>query len=131
MNRQELRVELEWFCGCGSPEDAARALLKFMRLHPLYESYGEFKEILPDYGVRYLFLYALDSLTGWFEHGGTVGGQWLAPLGEEVKQALEAEEPTGFEELFADHCAHGFGFDDPEHDCLGYEREKKQGGGAG
>lgn len=129
MDRRELRVELEWFCGCGCPEKAARALLKFLRMHPLYESQDELQAIFPDTGFRYLFLYALDHIgeqrdfhNSWFEHGGSIGGQWLTPKGEAIRAALEAEEPTEFEELFADHCAHGFDSGDPDHDCMAYDR---------
>jgi len=117
MTRQELRVELEWFCGCGSPELAAATLLRILELHPLYEHRAEMDELIPDSGIEYLLLYHLDDrdLT---EHGGTVTGGWLTEKGEAVKAALNAEAGDSFEALFADHCVHGYDFDDDSHDCF-------------
>lgn len=118
MTREQLRVELNWFCGCGNPEDAAATLLKVLRMHPLYEHRSEFGEMVPGTGLQYLLLYLLGE-KGWFEHGGTIGGQWLTDRGEAVKAALEAEqEADGLEALFDAHCIHGFDFDDQEHDCM-------------
>lgn len=116
--RQELRVFLsQWFCGCGNPEDACAALLRLLRLHPLYDHRAEFKEWVPDDGIEYLLLYALDrhELT---EHGGSVGGAWLTPKGEAVRDALAREEGDGFEALLNNHCVHGYDFDDQAHDCM-------------
>lgn len=118
MTRPELRVFLgQWFCGCGSPEDAAAALLRLLRLHPLYENRDAFKEWITDTGIEYLLLYSLDhyELT---EHGGTVGGAWLTDKGEAVRKALAREEADNFEALFADHCACGYDLDDESHDCF-------------
>jgi hypothetical protein len=117
MTRPELRVELEWFCGCGSPDDAAAMLLKLLRLHPLYENRPAFEELIPDDGLQYLVLYQLSDrdLT---EHGGTCGGGWLTEKGEAVKGALEAEQEDGFDALFGDHCVHGFGDETLDHDCM-------------
>jgi hypothetical protein len=124
MTRPELRVELEWFCGCGSPEEAAATLLKVLRLHPLYENRPAFEELVPDTGLQYLLLYQLSDrdLT---EHGGTCGGGWLTEKGLAVRGALEAEEVDGFDALFGDHCVHGFGDETPDHDCMAlYEQER-------
>lgn len=117
MTREELRVFLDdIFCGCGSPEDAAAALLKLLRLHSLYEHRTEFEAWIPDKGVQYLLLYQLDR-DGLTEHGGSVGGAWLTAKGTEIRDALAREEADGFEELDADHCAHGYALDDSSHDC--------------
>jgi hypothetical protein len=116
--RQDLRRWLgDHFCGCGSPESAAGALLRLLRLHPLYEHRKEFEEWISDVGVEGLLLYALDrdDLT---EHGGAVGGAWLTTQGEDLRAALECEEGDGFEALFEQHCIHGFNIDDQTHDCM-------------
>jgi hypothetical protein len=118
VTRQELRVYLKsWFCGCGNLEDAAATLLRLLRLHPLYHGWGELAAWIPDDGVRYLLLYALDrdELT---EHGYVVTGAWLTEKGEAVKAALEAEEPDGFLDLFEQSCVHGFDITDTDHDCM-------------
>jgi hypothetical protein len=107
MTRAELRVELDWFCGCGEPAAAAAALLRLLRLHPLYDHREEIGEWLPDTGVEMLLLYHLAArdLT---EHGGTVGGAWLTEKGEQVRDALAAEEGDEFGWLFVGpYCIHG------------------------
>lgn len=118
INRQALRRFLDgWFCGCGNPEDAAAALLRLLRLHPLYEHRPKFEAWLPDDGLQYLLLYMLDrfELT---EHGGSVGGAWLTPKGEAVRNALAREEGDDFEALLDEHCIHGFDIGDESHDCM-------------
>lgn len=120
MTRQDLRVFLqEWFCGCGSPQDACRALLNLLRLHPLYEHYDELEAFLPDDGVQYLMLYTLDhfELT---EHGGNVGGAWLTNKGKAVLVALERETGDEFEALTESCCIHGYSVEDGDepHDCF-------------
>lgn len=123
MTRQELRVALdEWFCGCGCPEDAAGALLRLLRLHPLYEHYDELRAWVPDLGVQYLLLYQLDRLE-LTEHGGSVGGAWLTDKGTEVRDALAREQADTFEALLAQHCIHGFDIDDDSHDCAAADSE--------
>lgn len=118
LTREGLRMVLdEWFCGCGNPEDAAGALLRLLRLHPLYEHHDEFDEWITDGGVAMLLLYQLDRLE-LTEHGGSVGGGWLTEKGTAVRDALAREEVDGFEALFADHCVHGFDIDDQDHDCM-------------
>jgi hypothetical protein len=118
-SRPELRRFFgDWFCGCGSPEDAAGALLKLLRLHPGYEHQRELDEWLPDAGVRYLLLYQLDraELT---EHGGSVGGAWLTDRGKALRAGLEQEGTDDFEALFEQHCIHGYDVGDGEHNCVG------------
>lgn len=122
MTRPELRIFLDasfLACGCGAPEQACRALLRLLRLHPLFDHRDEIEAWIPDSGVEYLLLYALDKwdLT---EHGGTVGGAWLTDNGKAVLAALEAEETDGFHALCETHCIHGFGAEVPEfdHDCM-------------
>lgn len=119
VTRQELRVFLseDWpLCGCGSPPLAAGALLRLLRLHPLFDHRDEFEEWVPDDGLQYLLLYGLASaeLT---EHGSTVDAGWLTEKGAGVRDALSAEEGDRYESLFADHCVHGYDVGDPNHSC--------------
>ena len=125
MTRQELRVFFQkWFCGCGQPEDAAAALLRLLRLHPLHraEARREFEAWIPDEGVQYLLLYQLDHLD-LTEHGGTVSGGWLSAEGDRVLEALVREEADGFKAACAACCIHGYAIgidpDDPvePHTC--------------
>jgi len=132
MTRPELRVALDWFCGCGNPEDAAKTLLDILDMHPLYQGREKFEKLVPDDGLQYVLLYALDHITekrpareGWFEHGRGIGGQWLTPEGERVRDALRREYELGPDEhddyfmaLFSEHCVHGYDFDDQSHDCM-------------
>lgn len=120
MTLQQLRMALdEWFCGCGSPEDAAGALLRLLGLHPLHDHRAEFKEYVPDDGIEMLLLYMLDRLE-LTEHGGTVGGAWLTAKGEAVRDALAREEADEFERLSESNCIHGYSIDNDEgeHDCM-------------
>lgn len=119
MDRPALRRFLdEWpFCGCGNPENAAKALLRLLCLHPLYEHGADLDTWIPDDGVQYLLLYALDG-AGLTEHGGVIRGAWLTPKGEAVRDALAAEQVDGFEALCDGHCIHGYDFDDESHTCV-------------
>ena len=118
MTRQELRVFLsEWTCcGCGLPETAWARLCDILALHPLYDHLGEIDALIPDDGVRYLLLYALDhfDLT---EHGGSVGGAWLTVKGAAVLEALQREAADGFEALTVMHCMHGYAVEDELDQC--------------
>lgn len=123
---EQLAVELDWFCGCGNPEAAAKTLLDLLDLFPLYSNREAFEAMVPTNGLQYLLLYALDSLGAkgvngrpdwWMEHGGGIGGSWLAPRGEAIREALRREwESDKFESLFDDRCVHGYLFDS-DHDC--------------
>jgi hypothetical protein len=122
MTRSELRVELQgWFCGCGSRGAAAASLLKVLRLHDDFHAkraewpWATLAPLVPDEGLRWLLLYTLDS-RGYTEHGTSVRGAFLLPLGKALRDALAAEEGDEFEALFGDHCAHGIDIDD---DCAG------------
>lgn len=118
MTRQELRVFLQdWFCGCGSPEDACAALLRLLDLHPLYQHREELEAWIPDNGIRMLVLYHLDRLD-LTEHGGTVEGAWLTADGTRVRDALRAEAADGFEALNEMSCAHGYDIEDASHVCM-------------
>jgi hypothetical protein len=120
-SRRKLRLFLQdKFCGCGMPEAAAAALLRLLRLHPLHSNREKFEEWISDDGIEYLLLYQLDAwkLT---THGGSVGGAWLEPLGEEIRDALAVEEADGFESLLKMHCVHGFDVEDASHDCMAAE----------
>lgn len=120
MTRQELRVFLDgWFCGCGSPDEAARFLRDLLALHPLYDHRAEFVALVPDEGLQYLLLYTLDHFD-LAEHGGSIGGQWLTDKGTAVLAALNREAEDGFEALNAEACMHGYGVDtelDQCHEC--------------
>lgn len=100
------------FCGCGNPEivltrirDVLRAIAnrsaawRGMPIMPLSNEsdHSEYakeqlaKTLGPDQALEYLMLYVLDAadLT---EHGGSVGGSWLTPKGEELLAFLESHE---------------------------------------
>lgn len=119
MDRPALRRFLaEWpFCGCGCPDSAAGALLRLLRLDPMYAHRREFEAWIGDYGVQYLLLYALDG-KGLTEHGSGITSAWLTDKGTAVRDALAREESDGFEALFADHCVHGYDSGDEKHDCM-------------
>lgn len=117
MNRQELRVFLqEWWCGCGSPEEASARLRDVLALHPLYEHRAEIDALIPDSGFQYLILYTLDhfDLT---EHGGTVGGGWLTDKGKAVLEALNREAASNYEALSENACMHGYAVETELMDC--------------
>lgn len=118
MDRRDVRIFFDQhFCGCGSPEAAAAAVLRLLRLHPLYEHRADFEAWIADEGIEYFLLYWLDrnELT---EHGTSVGGAWLTDRGKALLDALAREEADGFEALFAQHCIHGYDVDDREHKCI-------------
>lgn len=118
--RVRLRVDVldRWeFCGCGQPEAGAAALLRLLRLHPLYEHGDELRTWIPDDGVRFLLLCAVDRL-GLTEHGGSIEGGWLTDEGRATLDALAVEEADQFDALMAGHCVHGHDFDDHDHDCM-------------
>lgn len=118
MTRQELRVFLsEWFCGCGSPDAACRALRDLLAVHDLEDDrYDAMVKLLPDEGLRYLTLYTLDhfDLT---EHGGSVGGAWLTDKGRMVLAALNAEAGDDFAALSESCCIHGYSVEGDEFEC--------------
>jgi hypothetical protein len=122
MTREQLRVELDFFCGCGDPEAAARALLAILDLHPLYGHHKDFWEGLfgHDGGMGYLVLYFIDSL-GLTEHGGSIGGAWLTAKGEALRDALRREQQLDdFESLWPDMgpCIHGYDVEgENTHNC--------------
>ena len=114
MTRQELSVFLKtWFCGCGLPEAAARALRDLLALHPLYENRESFERMIPDSGLQYLVLYMLAHLD-LTEHGGSCGGGWLTEKGKAVLDALNREAADGFEALMSQRCMHGYAVDGDE-----------------
>jgi len=118
MTREQLRVVLsEWFCGCGSPEAACGALLRLLSFHPMYEHWRNAQAWVGNEGLLYLLLYQLDRLE-LTEHGGSVGGAWLTPKGEAVRDALAREQADGFETLNGEYCVHGYDISDGSHDCM-------------
>jgi hypothetical protein len=123
MDRPGLRRFLrDWFCGCGSPSEACATLLKLLRLHPLYESRGEIRAMLPDVGMRMLVLYTLDEF-GLTEHGSNIESAWLTGKGAGVRAALAAEEADDFAELLGEHCWCGFDTHVQDHDCTAWIKE--------
>ena len=76
------------FCGCGCPGDAYDLVRNILQLCPLYDNWetgtsnsAKVQEILGGIdGTFYLVLYAIDSLD-LIEHGGSIGGSWLAEKG--------------------------------------------------
>lgn len=131
MSVEQLAVELDWFCGCGNPEDAAESLMEFLDLFPLYENQDGFRIWMPTgWGQRYLFLYLIDAQTEWMEHGGSIGGSWLTDRGKATHQALRREhERDGFESLFDMRCVHGYLTTDLEHDCSAAHTDTSRDGG--
>lgn len=131
MTRIELRVFLDsFFCGCGMPNAACGALLRFLSLHERSDDSWERQrkerdQWIPDDGLQMLVLYLIDSL-GLLEHGGSVGGSWLTDKGAAVLARLREEQADDFEALLADHCVHGYGVEDDiangTHDCAAFEK---------
>jgi hypothetical protein len=123
MSRQELSRFLDWYCGCGAPWEAAAALLRLLRLHPLYEHRTEFDAWIRDDGVQYWLLYHLDHL-GLTEHGTNVNGAWLTKKGEQVRDALGAIDDLETW-LSGTFCSHGYRIldennepDEYDHKCV-------------
>jgi hypothetical protein len=78
------------FCGCGQPDAAWNAVLtELKRCHHnhLAESLSE-HIYPPETGEWYVMAYVLEhcDLT---EHGGSVGGSWLTPDGQDAMDFLE------------------------------------------
>jgi hypothetical protein len=122
MTRQALRVFLidAGWCVCGNPDQACRALLRLLRLHPLnwnvYRDRSQLDAWITDGGVKYLLLYMLHSL-GLTEHAETVSRAWLTAAGVSVLIALANEEADDFEALNEPHCVHGIDLDQDCSDC--------------
>lgn len=118
---QDLRVFLqEWFCGCGSPDDAAATLMRILRAQ--HDSqYGPLQALAPDDGIYYLTLYSLDHFR-LIEHGSSIAYAWLTDKGKAVLGALEREHAAdGLESATDPCCIHGWSMeagDEPDdHDC--------------
>jgi hypothetical protein len=85
------------FCGCGNGDSAMKEFREIFGLFKKTE-YGSYLMDFPlreayekkvGSGVFYLLMYFLTG-NGLLEHGGSVGGSWLTPLGNEVREFLEA-----------------------------------------
>ena len=89
-----------YFCGCGDPEQAMQAFREVLGWYQLRDAGGfrswvaslhALKEFEAKHGTGLtLFLQYLLGGTGLTEHGGSVYGAWLTPLGLAVKEFLEA-----------------------------------------
>ena len=111
MTRQQLRIELKWFCGCGDASAAAAALHDILSEHeaPSVDR-PKTDQLLPVFGARMLVLYHLDD-RGYTEHGGSVTGGWLTKKGEDVLNALEVERRADdYAALSGTWCVHGFDY---------------------
>jgi len=91
-------LETVGFCGCGSPEDAAKFLMECLETHekPEDHDYDKDKEFWSKHGSggEYFIRYALDR-SGLTEHGGSVGGAWLTDFGNHVLELLRKEFKKG------------------------------------
>lgn len=99
-DRTELRDYLfsEWLCGCGNPELATAYLHRALRLFPAYEHVAEWRELVPDEGLRLLLAYQLDQ-RGLTDHGTYIDGAWLTEKGRGLLAALDREAEDDFEGL--------------------------------
>lgn len=93
-----------YFCGCGNPEDAWIALRNFLEIFEERASqtrddvtwmlnldrYKEFEKS-NGIGVAHLLLYLMSG-AGVIEHGGSVFGSWLTPLGQELREEVLTTE---------------------------------------
>lgn len=122
MTRAELRKFIDkWFCGCGQPEEASRALLRILRLYPMFEEAHrtEFDEWVPDEGLRNLLLHMVTTMD-LAEHGGSASAGWLTGYGERIRDALIAEEADEFEALHDGMwCIHGIDLGQNCEECHG------------
>lgn len=79
------------FCGCGAYEDAEQAMRELFSLFKNDDELNlidrdKWNEFVEKHGEGFttLMLYWMNEL-GLAEHGGSVGGSWLSPLGVEVR----------------------------------------------
>jgi hypothetical protein len=89
MERHELRVFFDAkipMCGCGNPEEGVALIHEVLKLHPPYDHRAELEAILPSDGIQMVVLGLIDDV-GLNEHGGSIGGSWLTPLGERASGA--------------------------------------------
>lgn len=70
------------FCGCGNPGAVWQVILD-----ELARCEGGTGKKWPETGHEYLAAYVVDY-AGMTEHGGSVGGAWLTPEGEEALKFL-------------------------------------------
>lgn len=97
----------QYWCGCGDPASAYESLREVMAWWqprgeepaPYCLSLENLKkfEAKHDKGVTMMILYFMDG-SGITEHGGSVYGSWLTPLGERLKEYLEANPDLGKED---------------------------------
>lgn len=113
--RHELRVFFDAkipMCSCGNPEAGVALVYEVLKLHPLYEHRAELRMLLPTTGIEMVVLGVLHE-AHLNEHGGSIGGSWLTPLGESILAALQyeldahpGEEP--FESFCDSSCIRGY-----------------------
>lgn len=116
MTRQELRVALEFYCGCGDPQAASATLTGLLES---FDDGGDRRfvdKVAPDNGAAMLILYWLTDLD-LIEHGGSVSCSWLTGKGARWLEALKRERADNFEALHGMACVHGYDVTDTSHDC--------------
>lgn len=86
------------FCGCGCPDEVATLIRDVLIAFKNGNPYDDVKALLPgvysDSKANYaewFLIYQLDSY-GLLEHGVSIRGSWLTPLGKEFVVALETYE---------------------------------------
>lgn len=116
VDRHELRVFFDAkipMCACGNPEEGVKLIYDVLKLHPLYAHREELRALLPTTGIEMVVLGLLEE-AGLNEHGGGIGGSWLTPFGEQVRDALQREldehpdDESPFDSFCDSHCIHGF-----------------------
>lgn len=94
---KELTMDLlGGLCGCGNPDIIQDELLPLLRyFHQRRGKTGleffKLRETVPQEMMSELLWKFLDN-EGLLEHGGSIGGSWLSPLGKELLQLLELFE---------------------------------------
>ncbi len=119
MSIEEVRVALDWFCGCGNPEEAMAVVADVLDCFGHGDDYDQdhikFNELVPE-RLRMFVLYVLTD-KDLLEHGGSVGGSWRTPEGDKLLEGIR-QHPDAME---AENgwCMHGFDINDmKDHVCV-------------
>ena len=104
---QHLFTDEMHICGCGRPEAVAILVRDILRCAPFYEEENQksLEALLPSDGIFYAVLALLDE-ADLIEHGGSIGGSWLTPKGEEALGSLNelSQLDPELESIFPDSC---------------------------